>query len=150
MHSNRLSLVKSVGNIQWLINTYKSLFQDKKTTIWSHIPICVAIFQRTMESLLQGLWWYCGQTLEHLHNLREVLHCFDFAGASLRKDKSAFMMDYLGHVIDEQDLPERVKALIEALSSCSVLEFRLFLKLLNYYCKPLPNLWSLLNSFTIY
>lgn len=91
--------------------------------------------------------------MEHLHNLREVLHCFDSAGASLRKEKSVFMIDkmnYLGHVIDEQDLPERVKAIIEALSSCSVLELRSFLKLLNYYCKPLPNLSSLLNSFTIY
>ena len=62
-------------------------------------------------------------SLEHLHNLREVFCCFDSAGASLRKEKSAFMMhkiNYLGHMIDEQDLPERVKAIIEALSSCSI------------------------------
>ena len=67
----------------------------------------------------------------------------------MRKEKSAFMMhkmNYLGHMIDEQDLPERVKAIIEALSSCSVLELRSFLELLNYYCKMLLNLLSLLNS----
>ena len=85
-------------------------------------------------------------SLEHLHNLREVIRCFDSAGASLRKAFMMHKMNYLGHVIDEQDLPERVKAIIEALSSCSVLELRSFLELLNYYCKFLPNLSSLLNS----
>ena len=70
--------------------------------------------------------------LEHLHNLREVLCCFDSAGACLRKEKCAIMihnMNYLGHVIDEQDLhpsPDRVKAIIEAPSSCLVSEFIIF------------------------
>ena len=102
-----------------------------------------------LQYVLMILW----SSSKHFHNVREVLCHFDSAGACLRKEKCAIKMhkiNYLGQVMDEQDLhpsPDRVKAIIEAPSSCLVSELKSFFWLLNYYCKSLPNLSFL---FTIY
>ena len=104
------------------INTHKGLFRYKRLPFG--VSSAPAIFQRTMETLLQGLHHvtvYIDDILvtgtsytDHLHNLQEVLKRLHKAGAQLRKDKCSFMS---AQVIDERGLhpnPERVKAIVEA------------------------------------
>ena len=141
------------------INTHKGLFRYKRLPFG--VSSAPAIFQRTMETLLQGLnhvTVYIDDILvtgtsytDHLHNLQEVLKRLHKAGARLRKDKCSFMsaqVKYLGYVIDERGLhpnPERVKAIVEAPTPRSTSELKSFLGLLNYYRKFLPNLSALLS-----
>ena len=92
------------------INTQKGLFQ------YSRLPFGISttpsIFQRTMETLLQGLsgvGLYLDDILitkktdqEHLNNLSAVLEMPAAAGIKLKLEKFSFMMtevEYLGHKI---------------------------------------------------
>ena len=110
------------------VNTHKGLFQ------YNRLPFGVAsapaIFQRYMETLLQGIpaisvyiddILVTGKTLdEHLQTLEEVLKRLQDAGLRLNRDKCFFLrpsIEYLGHVIDEHGLhptEEKVRAIKEA------------------------------------
>ena len=140
------------------INTQKGLFQYKRLPFG--ILSAPAIFQRTMDSLLQGIPQTCvylddilitGNTVEeHLKNLDEVLRRLQTAGLRLKSSKCLFMapsVEYLGHVIDSAGLyptKAKVKAITEAPTPRNVTELRSFLGLINYYGKFLPNLSSTL------
>ena len=140
------------------INTHKGLFHYKRLPFG--VSSAPAIFQRTMDSLLQGIPQTCvylddilitGTTVEeHLKNLDEVLHRIQSAGLRLRSSKCLFMapsVEYLGHVIDAAGLhptKAKVKAITEAPDPKNVAELRSFLGLINYYGKFLPNLSSTL------
>ena len=76
-----------------------------------------AVFQRTMDNLLQGLKHVCvyiddilitcETEDEHLRALNEVLDQLEKAGVRLRQDKCVFMVPevvYLGHRINEEGL----------------------------------------------
>ena len=77
------------------VNTHKGLF--KYTRLPFGVASAPAIFQRVMETLLQGLQGVCvylddilvtGRTTEeHLHNLQEVLQCLEESGMRLKKGK---------------------------------------------------------------
>ncbi len=128
------------------INTHKGLYQ------YNCLPFGVAtapaIFQRTMDSLLQGLPHVCvylddllitGPTdEEHLKNLDTVLSKLHEAGVRLKLDKCAFMLpevEYLGHIISASGLhpsQEKVKALKEAPTPANVSQLKSFLGLLNF------------------
>ena len=143
-----------------VINTHKSLFQ------YTRLPYGVSsapgIFQRVMESLLQGIPGvvvYIDDILitgateqEHLHALEEVLNRLEKAGLRARKSKCKFMapsVDYLGHRIDTEGLhpiPDKVKAVKEAPSPTCVTELKAYLGLLTYYGKFLSNLSTTLAS----
>ena len=136
------------------INTHKGLFQ------YNRLPFGVAsvpaIFQRCMESFLQGCKGVCvyqddilvtGKTWEEdLANLDEALGRLGNAGIHLNRQKCLFMhhsVEYLGHVIDSQGLhptKEKVRAIREAPRPQNVSELRAFLGILNYYHRFLPNL----------
>ena len=140
------------------INTHKGLFQ------YNHLPIGVAsapgIFQRTVESLLQGIPHVCvylddilvtGPNVEaHLKTLEEVLKRLDKAGVRLEHNKCEFMLpsvEYLGHRISADGLQPtdcKVKALKEAPTPNNVSQLKSFLGLLNYYGKFVPSLSTLL------
>ena len=93
-----------------LIHTYVDLFR------YTRLPFGIAstptIFQRTMNTILQGLphvQCYIDNIIitgsseeEHLHNLEEVLKRLSHYGIKLKEDKCAFFKDkveYLGHEI---------------------------------------------------
>ena len=137
-----------------VINTHKGLF--RYTRLPYGISSAPRIFQRVMESLLQGIPGvvvYIDDILitgateqEHLQALEEVLSRLEKAGLRARKCKCRFMVpsvDYLGYRIDKEGLhplPDKVKAIKEAPDPTSVTELKAYLGLLTYYSKFLPNL----------
>ena len=141
------------------INTQKDLYQ------YTRLPFGVAsapsIFQRTMDSLLQGIPKVCiylddilitgAMEAEHLHNLQEVLNRLEQAGMCLKKDKCTFLIpqvEYLGHQISQKGLhptKEKVRAIVEASAPQNITQLKSFLGMLNYYSKFLPNLSTLLT-----
>lgn len=149
------------------INTHRGLFQ------YNRLPFGVvsarAIFQRHMETLLQGLdgvsvylddILVSGRSLEeHLTRLAGVLDRLEKSGMRLNQQKCSFLgskIEYLGHIIDIEGIhptSDKVKAIQEAPSPANISQLRSFLGLLNYYNRFLPNLatkltplYSLLNK----
>lgn len=127
------------------INTHRGLFQ------YTRLPFGVSsapsIFQRIMDSLLQGLKQVCvylddilitGKTKEeHLRNLEEVLKRLQQAGLRLKRKTCQFLqqsVQYLGYKIDKKGLhptEEKVKAIKEAPRPKNVGELRSYLGLIN-------------------
>ena len=141
-----------------VVNTHRGLFQ------YNRLPFGVSsapgIFQRVMESLLEGIPGvvvYIDDILvtgcsdkEHMENLERTLHRLSEAGLRLKKEKCVFLaksVQYLGYVIDAEGLhpmPEKVKAVQEAPNPTNVTELKSYLGLLSYYSKFLPNLSTVL------
>ena len=136
------------------INTHKGLFQYNRLPFG--VSAAPSIFQRTIETLLQGLSGVClylddilitGKTKqEHLDNLSAVLQRLAAAGMKLRPEKCSFILpevEYLGHKISEKGLQpttQKVRAIVEAPRPTNVSQLKSFLGMLNYYGKFLPNL----------
>ena len=140
------------------INTHKGLFQ------YNRLPFGVAsapaIFQRTIETILQGLPNTCvylddilvtGETEEdHIRNLEAVLSRLESAGIRLKREKCVFMqpsIEYLGHQISAAGLKptaEKIRAITDAPTPTNVSQLKSFLGLLCYYSKFLPNMATLL------
>ena len=141
------------------VNTHQGLYE------YTRLPFGVAsapaVFQRIMDTLLQGIphvICYLDDILvtgssdaEHFTNLREVLQRLQQHGVRLSKEKCVFFKDsveYLGHHIDSKGIhtsPKKVEAFIEAPPPQNVQQLRSFLGLLNYYAKFLTNISSLLH-----
>ena len=135
------------------INTTKGLFQYVRLPFG--VAAAPAIFQRTMETVLQGIPNTCvylddilitGESDEqHLETLDKVLSRLEQAGARLKKEKCSFMLpavEYLGHQISKDGLQptdEKVRALRDAPVPRNVSQLKSFHGLLNYYNKFLPN-----------
>ena len=138
------------------INTHKGLFQ------YNRLPFGVAsapaIFQRFMDTLLQGIpnvsvyidnILISGSTLEeHLTTLDRVLQKLQETGLHCNRDKCLFLqtsLEFLGHRISAEGIrptEEKVRAIHQAPEPKNVTELRSFLGILNYYAKFLPNLSS--------
>ena len=142
-----------------VINTHRGLF--RYTRLPFGISSAPAIFQRVIESILQGIEGVIvylddilitGKTTEaHLKALDEVLSRLDTAGLRVKRSKCEFMkpsVTYLGHRIDVDGLhplPDRVTAIREAPAPKSVSQLKSYLGMLTYYSKFLPNLSTLLH-----
>ena len=137
-----------------VINTLKGLFQ------YTRLPFGVSsapgIFQKTMETLLQGIAGvvvYLDDILissateaENLKSLEEVLKRLSEAGLRAKRGKCTFMapsVEFLGHLVDAKGirpLPEKVRAVQQAPTPTNVTELRSYIGLISYYGKFLPNL----------
>ena len=109
-----------------------------------------------MDNLLQGLSGvavYLDDILvtgateeEHLCTLEKVLGRLETSGLRIKKKKCQFMVPsvtYLGHQIVASGLyplPDKVRAIEEAPAPNNVTELKLYLELLTYCGKFLPNL----------
>ena len=140
------------------INTHRGLFEYNRLPFG--VSTAPAIFQRTIDSLLQGIPNVCvylddifitGKSDEdHLQNLSAVLSKLQDAGLRLKKSKCNFLaqsVEYLGHVISGKGLhPTKAKVLAmqNAPVPQNIIKIKSFLGLINYYRKFLPDLSSLL------
>lgn len=129
MHTSNCMVLSETSKKYTTINTTKGLFQ------YERLPFGVlsapAIFQRTMESLLQGfpkVVTYIDDILvtgqdaeEHLKNIDMVLERLEKANVTLKRDKCIFAaksVEYLGHVVDHEGLHpsrEKVRAIQDAI-----------------------------------
>lgn len=145
------------------INTHKGLFR------YNRLPFGVssapAIFQRTMEGLLQGIpnvAIYLDDILvtgstekEHLQSLTTVLSRLEAAGLRLKRSKCTFLekeVVFLGHKIDATGLhpvQDKVRAIQQAPAPKNVTELKAYLGLLNYYNKFLPRVSTLLTALYV-
>ncbi|KAL1416355.1 hypothetical protein MTO96_028078 [Rhipicephalus appendiculatus] len=116
----------------------------------------LSIFQRQIETLLQGLRHvvvYFDDILvtgaddkDHISNRDKVFQRMEEKGLKLKYSKCKFMMDrveYVGHIIDAYGLhpaPNKVEAVIKAPLPSNVKELQSFLGLVNYYRRFMPNL----------
>ena len=141
-----------------VINTHKGLFRYNRLPYG--ISSAPGIFQRTIESLLQGIpqvvvriddILVTGKTRnKHLEHLKEVLVRLDKAGIRLKLKKCVFLQNqviYLGHRINKdgiQPIEGKVRAIQEAPAPTNVKELQAFLGMLNYYACYLPNLSTVL------
>ena len=152
-----------------MINTHRGLYRYNRLSFG--VSPAPAIFQRTMENLLQGIPKVCvyiddilvtgASEEEHLGNLNEVLTRLETAGMRLKRHKCAFLLpevEYLGQKITPHGLQptaEKVRAIVDAPRPQNVSQLKSFLGLLNYYGKFLPRmsttlapLYSLLQKQT--
>lgn len=140
------------------VNTHKGLY--RYTRLPFGIASAPAIFQRTMDEILQGLEGvacYIDDILvtaktdnEHLARLEEVLKRLHKHGVHVKRAKCQFLKShvvFLGHRIDAQGIhptEDKLKAIVEAPAPKNVQELRSFLGLVNYYGKFIPNAATLL------
>jgi len=141
------------------INTHQGLY--RYTRLPFGIASAPAIFQRAMDTILQGLphvMCYIDDILitgatekEHLQNLEAVLRRLKHEGIILKKSKCSFLqtsVEYLGHCIDGEGLhttDKKVKAVQQAPRPSNPQQLQSFLGLVQYYGKFVPNLATLLN-----
>ena len=139
-----------------VVNTHKGLYRFNRLPY--RISSAPGIFQRTMESLLQGIPHvvvYLDDILitgstneEHKSHLKEVLRRLQSAGLRLQQSKCTFMaksVQYLGHIIDGEGLypiADKMEAVQKAPPPKNVSELKSYLGLLSYYGKFLPQLAS--------
>lgn len=140
------------------INTHKGLYTYRVLPFG--VSSSPAIFQQTMEGLLQGIpnvTIFLDDILltgkddrEHLQTLATVLKRLQEAGLRLKRAKCLFMNEevmFLGHKVDATGLhpvQEKVQAIKEAPTPSNVTELKAYLGLLNYYNKFLPKLSTVL------
>ena len=141
------------------INTHKGLYQY--TRLPFGIASAPAIFQKTMDTILQGLPHVCcylddilvtgPNDQQHLATLESVFTRLETHGLRLKGDKCSFLkssVEYLGHRIDAQGihtLPSKLEAIQKAPQPENVTQLRSFLGLLNYYGKFIVNLSTLIH-----
>ena len=134
------------------ITTHKSLFRYNRMPFG--VASAPAIFQRTMERILQGIphvHVYIDDILvadstekEHLVTLEKVMSRLGECGIKLKRTKCKFMLpsvEYLGYHISGEGISptkEKRRAIVDAPVPEDISQLKSFLGLVNYYAKFLP------------
>lgn len=121
----------------------------------------VAIFQQTIEKILQGLNMvknFLDDVIitgkneeEHFNNLKEVLMRFEKVGLRLNLKKCIFFQDqvkYFGHIIDKSWLKKdlsKIEAIVNIAKPKNGTEVKVFIGMVNYYAKFFSNLAARLH-----
>ena len=133
-------------SLQDILDEHASIFSSELGMLKERLPFRVsaapAIFQKTMETILQGLPGVCvylddllitGKSKEeHLVNLSAVLSRLATAGMKLKWDKCSFLLqevEYLGHNISTKGLKlttGKVQAIVQAPQPTNVTQLKLF------------------------
>ena len=145
------------------INTHKGLY--RYTRLPFGVASAPALFQKTMDTVLQGLprvICYLDDILitgsteeEHKSNVVQVLERLKRYNIRANRGKCSFFsesVEYLGHRVDSNGLhttEKKVEAMIAAPEPTNVQELRSFLGLIHYYGKFLPNLATLLQPLNV-
>jgi hypothetical protein len=104
------------------------------------------MFQKLMDVVLQGISGVICYIDDILVSGKDEQSRF-----RLKQEKCEFLMpsvEYLGHQINQDGiraLPNKVAAIANAPAPTNLQELRSFLRLLNYYCKFIPNLATILH-----
>ena len=141
------------------INTYLGLF--RYTRLPFGVAVSPAIFQETMDFILSGLNRVGGilddlivtgpNDKEHLRNLENTLKRLDSMGVKLKKSKCVFMkpsVEYFAFVVVRHGIhpsPRKVQAIQEVQEPRNATELKSFLGLVNYYCKFIPDMSTLVH-----
>ena len=153
-HAYQQSLLDEELKAYVTVNTHKGLFQ------YNRLPFGVAsisaIFQTTMDSMLQGIPGTCAylnnilvtekSEEENLRILDAVLERLENTGLHLKHKKCAFMLsqiEYSGHLVTTEGLKlttEKIGVIQDVLTPENMQQLRSFLEMLNYFGKSLPNL----------
>ena len=141
-----------------VVNTPRRLFQY--TRLPYGVSTAPAIFQSVMDRILQGLPVACylddilivaKTEEEHDQLLEKTLERLEKAGVRLSQEKCEFRLSelrYLGHRIDATGIhptSEKVQAIKKAPVPQTVSQLRVFLGLVNYYSKFIPQTATLLT-----
>ncbi|KAL5515075.1 hypothetical protein EMCRGX_G000193 [Ephydatia muelleri] len=134
------------------ITTHRGLFRYNRMPFG--VASAPAIFQRTMERILQGIphvHVYIDDILvadstekEHLVTLEKVMSRLGECGIKLKRTKCKFMLpsvDYLGYHISGEGISptkEKRRAIVDAPVPEDISQLKSFLGLVNYYAKFLP------------
>ena len=132
-----------------VVNTHKGLFRYNRLPFG--VPAAPAIFQRTIESLLQDIPSVCvylddilgaGTSEEdHIKNLDTVMTRHEDAGARLKRESCEFLLPeitYLGHKISAKGLQptdDKVEAVTSFPTPRDVSQLKAFLGKVNYYAR---------------
>ena len=141
------------------INTHRGLYRYKRLPFG--IASSPAIFQRTMDIILQGLEHVAaiqddilitGKDDEHhIQNLNTVLSRLDSYGLRLQLNKCKFMQQsvtYMGCVISAEGISpmeDKLKAIKKAPRPENCTQLRAFPGMINYHGKFIRNLSSILQ-----
>ena len=141
------------------INTHRGLYRYKRLPFG--IASSPALFQRTMDIILQGLDHVASiqddilitgkDDDEHIKNLDSVLSRLDHYGLRLQLSKCKFMqksVTYMGCVISASGISpteEKVEAIKQAPRPENLTQLRAFLGIINYHGKFIRNLGSILQ-----
>ena len=120
-----------------------------------------AIWQRVIEEVVKkipGVVVYFNDLLlsgrnraEHNRRMKEMLARFQKFGIRVGKDKCVFLIEsvsYLGYTVTKEGISpdaDKVSAIVDASPPHDVQYLQSFLGLLNFYCRFLPNLSTLLH-----
>ena len=110
----------------------------------------LAVFSITASCYLNGLLVTGSNEEEHLQNLKAVFTRLQPAGIKFHPEKCEFMkpsVEYLGYRINKEGwhpIKSKVEAIVDAPDAKNVDELHLFIGLIIYYAKFLPNMATLL------
>ena len=140
------------------INTHRGLYRYKRLPFG--IASLPALFQRTMDIILQGLDHVAsiqddilitGKDEEHMKNLNSVLSRLDHYSLRLQLSKCKFIQKsatYMGSVISASWISpteEKVEAIKQAPRPENLTQLRAFLGMINYHGKFIRSLSSILQ-----